>query len=176
MNSYVMIYTMTMITFLLLSVVGTPVLYLNDLNEFPIHTLKDNSIIVIDSPGGSMVVGNAIVEKINKYKNITCVCRKAHSMSAYIFQSCHYRISGHGSVLMFHRARIGRGIINNIDLEIAQIAIKIAIILELKYMNKVADILDMELEDFKEQIRENWYIYGSDIYTLGLSDLVIGFF
>ena len=74
--------------------------------EFNLLPEKNNSLIYLNTPGGSVTDGMKIVSEIEKY-NITCIAESAYSMGFIIFQACKNRyILPHGK-LMQHQMALG---------------------------------------------------------------------
>ena len=67
---------------------------------------KNNTVVYLNTPGGSVQHGMKIVSEVEKY-NLSCVAEAAYSMGFIIFQSCKNRyILPHGK-LMQHQMALG---------------------------------------------------------------------
>ena len=79
--------------------------FIYDFNLIP-NKNKNNTIVYLNTPGGSVQHGMKIVAEVEKY-NLSCVAESAYSMGFIIFQACKNRyILSHGK-LMQHQMALG---------------------------------------------------------------------
>ena len=78
---------------------------------FKLNTMTSDTVtIFIDSPGGSVVAGTALLQAItSSNKKIRCVASFAASMAFITFQACPERIVMDNSILMSHVPSVGLG-------------------------------------------------------------------
>lgn len=116
---------------------------------------RKNSIVYIDSPGGSVDAGMRIMREIEK-NNLDCIAHQAISMGFVIFQSCKNRYITEYSQLMQHQMKYG------ISGEIRKVE---------NYVNFVKDIENILIEKqisrigisqnkFNELVNNEWWIFG----------------
>lgn len=124
---------------------------------------KDSQIyLVINSPGGSIFAGDRLISYLHNFPNVSIICLDCASMAYMIFQlHKSERIITHNSVLMSHRASTGglEGQLNDGELE-SRLAFLKRVIQGME--ESIAKRLDLEIEEYKNLIRDEWYIYGSD--------------
>lgn len=76
------------------------------------ESLKGQRVILIDSPGGSVSSGNAMIEAIEREKaagtKVTCIVTHiAASMAFNLLTHCTTRIADKDALLLFHKIEIG---------------------------------------------------------------------
>lgn len=78
---------------------------------FKLNTIKSDTVtIFIDSPGGSIIAGTALLQAIAaSNKKIRCVASFAASMAFITLQACPERIVMSNSIAMQHVATVGLG-------------------------------------------------------------------
>lgn len=142
--------------------------FIYDLN---IKSKKNNILIYLDTPGGSVDQGMKIVKEIQKY-NLSCIAETAYSMGFIILQSCNKRYILSNSKLMQHQMSFGiadekyrvENYIHFIDKIEKQI-----IDLQVKRIN-------ITVEDFKQKIINNWWIYGENAFENNVADELVEIF
>lgn len=135
-------------------------------NEFIYKLLtynRDNLIVHINSPGGSVVDGMKIIQIANdlKVKNkkfkITCYVDFAASMAFAITQGiCDDRFIGITSTLMQHQATFG---IRGREGEVSSRLNMILSLLEISDKMQ-ADRLELSVTDFRRKSRDEWWLIG----------------
>jgi len=128
------------------------------------------TLLYINSPGGSVHAGNHLIQYIKSLQsqNITvnCVAQNFISMAFAIFQSCDYRFVLENSIGMQHQMSFGiKGNIENIRNLFAlnnQINEKL-IELELKK-------IQMDKKEYLEKTINDWWIYGDDNIAYNTAD------
>ena len=116
---------------------------------------KNNTILYLNTPGGSVIDGLKIVSEVKKY-NMSCIAESAFSMGFIIFQACKDRlILPHGR-LMQHQMALGimdqknriesyMEYINELDEKITQ---------------EQAARINITTDEFKNNIKDDWWLYG----------------
>lgn len=132
----------------------------------PMLDNSDRTIyLVLNSPGGSVSAGLDFIEAVRPYKNLKVICLYCASMAYMILQAVENdRIVTQSSILMSHRASLGGlgGQINDGELESRLNFIRFMInTLE----QKVADRVGLTLEEYKDKIKDEWYLFGTQAIT-----------
>jgi len=134
---------------------------------------------IIDSQGGDFDQGNLLINvmKIKRdYQKIEfiCIAKYASSMAFYIFQHCDQRFILWNSVLMSHPLKISfSGEIEDIELwyktEFHETKYK-----EKKIIQYVTNKINMDIKEYKEKIKKDWFIKGGfNILLFKLADKMI---
>ena len=139
--------------------------FIHDLNLLP---NKNNTIVYLHTPGGSVTHGMKIVSEIQKY-NLSCVAETAYSMGFIILQACKERfLLPHGK-LMQHQMALG------ISDQKSRIE---------SYMNFINqmedDIISMQtkrinitVSEFKQKINNDWWLYGNNAIEENCADEIV---
>ena len=136
------------------------ILALNDVKVNPVY-------VYIDSPGGSIMSGNAITNAIkSSCKRVICITNFAASMAFSILQSCTERYILDGAVVMQHEASFemrGNLTKNRKTMEyIGKLALK---------LNKDdAARLGMDIITFMAAIHDDWWMVDDEIVTNRAAD------
>lgn len=140
------------------------------LTEFQAIPNKEDIVVYIDSPGGSVIAGNKIITLLENYP-VTCIAEKAYSMGFAIFQSCKNRLVLEHSTLMQHQmfALVGN------ELE------KMNHYLE--FLNDINDILTekqskrigMPSKTFKEKTYNDWWLTAKKAVKENVADAIVSF-
>ncbi len=136
--------------------------------EFNLLPEKNNSLIYLNTPGGSVTDGMKIVSEIEKY-NITCVAESAYSMGFIIFQACKNRyILPHGK-LMQHQMALG------ISDQKSRIESYMEFInqMEREIIIKQAERINITESAFREKINNDWWLYGSSAVQENCADEIV---
>lgn len=126
--------------------------FIYDLNIMP---YKNNVVVYLNTPGGSISHGMKIVDEVTKY-NLSCVAESAYSMGFIIFQHCKNRyILSHGK-LMQHQMSI-----TIIDQK-SRIESYMTYIndMEREIIKNQANRIKITETLFKEKINNDWWLYG----------------
>jgi len=133
--------------------------------DYPIY-------LVIDSPGGDIYAGLSFIEFTKNIKNLKTISLFAASMaSAFVEHLPGERLVLENSVLMFHRAA-GRfqGQFNNGEVE-SQLALWKSIVQDMEEKN--AKRMGMPIEDYKNKVKDELWIYGKNNVSTGAADKVV---
>ena len=140
-----------------------------------INKLTSNPInIYIDSRGGDVLAGLQFINNINWHikqgKIINCIVKSAYSMAFIILQNCSNRYVMLSSTLMQHQISLSglKGPLNNL-------------INYLEMINSISDELDnnvskrlhMNLDNYKNKIKNDWWLTGLDAITYGVADEMV---
>lgn len=116
--------------------------------------------LVLDSPGGSIVAGQAFIEFAKNIPNLETITIFSASMAAGIVEALPGKrnITENG-ILMFHRASGGfEGQFEEGELE-SQLSLWKKIVRSMEQKN--ADRLGITLADYKARIVNEWWLFGS---------------
>jgi len=115
--------------------------------------------LVLDSPGGSIVAGNGIIETMMSLrKPVICISMFAASMAHAILQACHTRYVTTTGISMIHRASGGfRGSFNNGEVE-SQLKFWKAYVQRMEIRN--ADRMSLTLEKYKKLAANEFWCEG----------------
>ena len=140
------------------------------LAEFQAIPNKEDVVVYIDSPGGSVIAGNKVITLLENYP-VTCIAEKAYSMGFAIFQSCKNRLVLEHSTLMQHQmfALVGN------ELE------KMNHYLE--FLNDINDILTekqskrigISTKAFKEKTYNDWWFTAKKAVKENVADAIVSF-
>lgn len=136
--------------------------------EFNLLPEKNNSLIYLNTPGGSVTDGMKIVSEIEKY-NITCIAESAYSMGFIIFQACKNRyILPHGK-LMQHQMALG------ISDQKSRIESYMEFInqMEREIIIKQSERINITESAFREKINNDWWLYGSSAVQENCADEIV---
>ena len=128
--------------------------FIYDLNIMP---YKQNVVVYLNTPGGSVSHGMKIVDEVKKY-NLSCVAESAYSMGFIIFQYCKNRyILSHGK-LMQHQLALG------IMDQKSRIESYMSYIndMEREIIKNQANRIEITETLFKEKINNDWWLYGDN--------------
>lgn len=139
--------------------------FIHDLNLLP---RKNNTIVYLNTPGGSVTHGMKIVSEIQKY-NLSCVAESAYSMGFIILQSCKERyILPHGK-LMQHQMALG------IADQKSRIESYLSFInqMEDEIVTMQANRINITENDFKNKINNDWWLYGNNAIEENCADEIV---
>lgn len=117
--------------------------------------------LVLDTPGGSVVSGNELIDYMNYLNNtgihINCIAKKAISMGFVILQSCPgIRLALPSSMLMQHQmSTLMMGNILNIESDM-----KYSKRLYEKMLIKQSHRIGVEPDTFLDKTRDDWWLDG----------------
>lgn len=119
----------------------------------------DTVYLYINSPGGSIIAGNQLVQAIHASgKKVVCIADFAASMAFSILQSCDQRLVMDDAIIMQHQAATEmKGNVTKLgkELELLQ---KLA-----EGLNKDdAARLGMPLKEFQAKIHDEWWMVGGE--------------
>lgn len=140
---------------------------LNKLTSNPIY-------IYIDSPGGSVIAGLQFINNMNwnikQGKTINCIAKSAYSMAFIILQNCFNRYVISSSTLMQHQMSLNelRGPLNNL-LNYLEMINSISDSLD----NDVSKRLGLSLEDYRNKIKNDWWLTGYTAILQGVADEIV---
>lgn len=128
--------------------------------------------LVIDSPGGSVTAGRLLVDTINsvpqKVKTLTIF---AASMAFHIVQNADERLILPSGTLMSHRAKLsgaGGEIPGELETRINHL------MRQLQVMDQtVSQRMSMNLKDYQEMIRDEYWVTGKDAVKARAADKVV---
>lgn len=129
---------------------------------------KNNTVVYLNTPGGSVQHGMKIVSEVEKY-NLSCVAEAAYSMGFIIFQSCKNRyILPHGK-LMQHQMALGfmdqKSRIESYMDFIDQ--------MEREIVEKQASRINITFSEFKNKIDNDWWLYGENAIKENCADEIV---
>lgn len=139
--------------------------FIYDLNLMP---NKNNTILYLNTPGGSVTEGMKIVSEVKKY-NMDCVVDTAYSMGFIIFQSCKNRyLLPHGK-LMQHQMALG------IRDQKSRIESYLHFINQMEdtIIKEQAHRINITEEEFKNRINNDWWIYGENALIENVADEIV---
>jgi len=129
---------------------------------------KNNTILYLNTPGGSVIDGMKIVSEVKKY-NMSCIAESAFSMGFIIFQACKDRlILPHGR-LMQHQMALGiMDQKNRIESYMAYINE-----LDEKITQEQAARINITTDEFKNNIKDDWWLYGEKAVEKNCADKIV---
>lgn len=133
---------------------------------------KEIIYLVLNSPGGDVGAGLNLIRFLDTQENIKTITMFAASMASAIVEANKgERLILETGALMFHRAKIQlQGQIGNGELESELAFIKELIrILEVKN----ADRMDMDLEDYRTKIKDEYWIVGKQAVDKKGADRIV---
>lgn len=140
---------------------------LSKLNTNPIY-------LYIDSPGGSVDAGLQFINTMNWYMNqgktINCIGKSAYSMAFVIFQNCTNRYVITSTTLMQHQISLSgiKGPLNNLMNYLEMVEQ-----MSLELDNMVSLRLNMTLNDYRNRISNDWWIYGNMALDYKVADELV---
>lgn len=130
--------------------------------------VNSNTIIYINSPGGSVLAGQRILQYIKQYK-LTCITDKAYSMAFVIFQACYKRYITDSATMMQHQQSLGiEGNLYTINNQLSMIN---TIEEELNIFQ--SEKIQIPYDEFKLKISTEWWLYGKDILNNKVADDIV---
>lgn len=128
--------------------------------------------LVMDTPGGSVMAGLDFINFLESLKNVHTITIFAASMgSAIVEANPGTRYITKTGVLMFHRARgTFQGQFEDGEVE-QQLVLWKSIVRGMEQTN--ADRMGLSLETYKENVRNEWWIYGPNTVALKAADKVV---
>lgn len=133
--------------------------------DYPIY-------IVLNTPGGSVYAGENFIQFAKNYKNVKTITIFAASMGAVIVESLPgQRLITNNGILMFHRAR-GQfeGQFAEGELE-SRLRLWTAIVNSMS--ERVAARMKMSLQEYKDKIVNELWIYGNEAIVQNAADEVV---
>lgn len=129
--------------------------------------------IFIASNGGSVTSGMQIVQTIQALQRsgvkVTCIGNVALSMGFVIFQYCDNRYVMPSSVLMQHQMSLGiEGPLKNVNSYMDFINV-----MDLEIENYQSKRLNMTLDDFKNKVDHDWWMFGSSAVNHKAADKMV---
>lgn len=128
--------------------------------------------LVLDSPGGSIVAGDAFIQFAKTIPNVQTVAIFAASMAAGILEALPGKrnVTANG-IVMFHRAQGQfQGYFEEGEVE-AQLRIWKQVVLNMENTN--ATRMGLKLEDYKAKVRAEYWLYGTENVTNKVADEVV---
>lgn len=143
--------------------------FINDI----LHINQDTIYIYLDTPGGSVLDGNDIVETIDTLsangKDIICLADRAASMGFIIFQSCPERYVTKNSVLMQHQmSALVKG-----PIEHMKSRMRLLETISKRLNKRQSERLGLTQEEFDKKVLSDWWIYGEDCVDENVADKVV---
>lgn len=139
--------------------------FIYDLNMLPD---KNNTMIYLHTPGGSVVDGMKIVSEVKKH-NLSCIADTAYSMGFIIFQACKNRYITSSGRLMQHQMAFGiadqKNRVENYIEFINQ--------MEDEIVYEQASRINITSEAFRAKITDDWWLYGSNAVLQNCADEVV---
>jgi ATP-dependent Clp endopeptidase proteolytic subunit ClpP len=128
--------------------------------------------IVLNSPGGSIMAGQKLINFANTIENVDTICMFCASMAHAISQGISgVRLATHDNIMMAHRARgtfsgqFGEG-----ELE-QKLKLFKKIVLSMEQRN--ADRIGITLKRYKELVKDEWWSYAQESVELNIVDETI---
>ncbi len=139
--------------------------------EFHNLAQRDNVLIYIDSPGGSVMAGNKIMTLFENFP-VSCIAERAYSMAFAIFQMCENRYVLDHSTLMQHQMfaltanELGKlnsylGFLNELNQKLVQ---------------KQAKRIGITAQAFQEKIYNDWWLTAQQAIKQNVADKIVSFF
>ena len=139
--------------------------FIYDLNMIP---NKNNTMIYLHTPGGSVVDGMKIVSEVKKH-NLSCIADTAYSMGFIIFQACKNRYITSSGRLMQHQMAFGiadqKNRVENYIEFINQ--------MEDEIVEAQASRINITHEVFRAKITDDWWLYGHNAVKENCADEVV---
>tara|TARA_B100000424_G_scaffold115071_2_gene86802 strand:- start:23862 stop:24554 length:693 start_codon:yes stop_codon:yes gene_type:complete len=138
------------------------------IHDFNMLPDKNNTVLFLNTPGGSVDDGMKIVSELKKY-NVDCIAETAYSMGFIIFQSCKNRyILPHGK-LMQHQMYLG------IQDQKSRIDSYMRFIDKMEHdINKMqAKRINITVKEFKKKINNDWWLYGKEAVKEKCADKLV---
>lgn len=137
--------------------------------------LSSNPIFIyIDSPGGSVDAGLQFINSMEWYikqgKTINCIVKSAYSMAFVILQHCSNRYVMSSSTLMQHQMSLSgvKGPMNNLMNYLEMITM-----MSKEIDENVSKRLGMNLDDYRNKIKNDWWLTGSSAISNGVVDSMV---
>lgn len=133
----------------------------------------DTVYLYINSPGGSVLAGNAFISEIqyqaSQGKTIVCIMEFAASMAFAIMQGCPHRAAvPHATGMQHQMSLVIEGQLESVT-NILGFSRSLSNSLNLMQ----AERLELTLEDFQEKVQHDWWIYGEQLVVENIVDRVI---
>jgi ATP-dependent Clp protease protease subunit len=133
----------------------------------------DTVYLYINSPGGSVLAGNAFISEIqyqaHQGKNIVCVMEFAASMAFAIMQACPHRAAVPHATGMQHQMSLILGgqlesVTNRLDFSRS---------LSNSLNRMQAERLGLSLGDFQEKVQHDWWVFGEQLAVENIVDSIV---
>lgn len=129
--------------------------------------------LVLDTPGGDVNAGNKFLDAAEALpQKVRTISIQSVSMGFHIAQRLDQRLITPSGMMMSHRVsvggmsgQVGRGELESRVAEIQRIAFKLDVI--------ASDRMNIPVEDYRELIRDEYYISGQDAVDQGAADAVV---
>jgi ATP-dependent Clp protease protease subunit len=133
----------------------------------------DTVYLYINSPGGSVLAGNAFISEIqyqaHQGKNIICVMEFAASMAFAIIQACPHRAAVPHATGMQHQMSLILGG----QLESVMNRMDFSRILSNSLNRMQAERIGMSIEEFREKVQHDWWVFGEQLVAENIVDSVV---
>lgn len=132
------------------------------------RTKSDEVYLFIQSPGGSVIDGMALVNYIRSTeKKVVCIADVAISMAFVTLQSCDERLATTNSIAMQHHSSFGA---KNGESPNVKSFVDFLLKME-KTMNvQQAKRIGVSLESFEQKVDRDWWSFGDDLVTNKIVD------
>lgn len=129
--------------------------------------------LVLDSPGGDVDSGLDFIRWAKQYSNIHTITLFAASMAAGIVEGLPgYRYVDEGGIIMFHRAAGQfQGQFEDGEVE-SRLSLAKEVIRSVEVTN--ANRLQLTLQEYKQQIKDEMWLFGSRSAEKHATDMVVG--
>ena len=134
---------------------------------------KHKIYIYIDSPGGSVMDGNDMIQVMDALsssnKEIICIADNAASMAFSFLQSCPNRYIMKDSILMQHQMSASvKGQYENMKTRMQLLES-----INKRLKQKQADRIGLSLEEFNAKTISDWWLFGEDAIEQNVADKVV---
>ena len=132
---------------------------------------KDEIFLILNSPGGSVTDGVALITAILSIKSpVICVIdTEAYSMAAIIASYCRKVYIHKNASLMFHEASFG--------IKGSESIVKSRMEFITNYLESIhkqtAEVLNMPLEEYKAKLIKEWWLDSKQAVLSGVADVVL---
>jgi ATP-dependent protease ClpP protease subunit len=133
---------------------------------------SDKIYIVLNSPGGSIMAGNKLINFANTIDNVHTICMFCASMAHAISQGVTgTRYATIDNIMMAHRARgTFSGQFEDGEVE-SQLKLFKSLVRSMEQRN--SDRIGITLKDYKSKVRNEWWTYGGESLKLNVIDETI---
>ena len=132
----------------------------------------DTVYLYINSPGGSVLAGNAFISEIQyqayQGKNVVCIMEFAASMAFAIMQACPYRVAVPHATGMQHQMSLALGG----QLESVANRLDFSRTLSNSLNRMQAERIGLDISAFHEKVEHDWWIYGEQLALENIVDSI----
>ena len=132
---------------------------------------KKDTIIYLDTPGGSVESGNKLLSEIQKY-NLSCIADKAYSMGFVILQGCKNRYITPYASIMQHQISYGikgeKAKVDSYQEFINQ--------MEDELVTMQADRVSLTPQEFRYKTMNEWWMTGKQAISNNCADKIVDVF